>query len=123
MLETCPTTGRVIHVPLGDGICQATSATLLETNQLQLIRLVVPAGREIPPHRVPTEAVVHVIEGQVCFTHDGHQTEMHAGDVLFLCPQELHSLRGVKDSTVLVTRLKPHTELPETTGSPRATTP
>lgn len=113
MLETCPSTGRIIHVPLGAAIAQAKSATLLETNQLQLIRLVVPAGKEIPPHRVPTEVIVHVIEGQVSFRHDGQETELHSGDVMFVCPQELHSLRGIKDSTVLVTRLKPHAELPE----------
>lgn len=114
MLETCPTTGRVIHVPLGADLAQAQSATLLETNQLQLIRLVVPAGKEIPPLRMPTEVTVHLIEGEVRFFHDGLETEMLPGDVIFLCPQELHSLRGIKDSTVLVTRLKPHTELPET---------
>ena len=117
MLETCPTTGRVIHVPLGAEIGQAKSATLLETNQLQLIRLVVPAGKEIPPHRVPTEVIVHVVEGQVNFQHDGQETELRAGDVMFLCPEELHSLRGIQDSTVLVTRLKPHAELPETVPS------
>lgn len=114
MLETCPTTGRVIHLPLGAGISQGTSATVLETNRLQLIRLVVPAGRVVPAHRVPAEVTVHVIEGQVSLLHEGNEAEMHPGDVIFLCPQELHSLRGIKDSTVLVTRLKPQVELPET---------
>jgi quercetin dioxygenase-like cupin family protein len=118
MLETCPTTGRIIHLPLGPGIPQATSATLLETNQLQLIRLVVPAGLEIPPHCASTEVIVHVIEGRVRLSHDGHEAEMQPGDMLFLCPQELHSLRGIEDATVLVTRLKPHAELPETLASP-----
>jgi quercetin dioxygenase-like cupin family protein len=120
MLETCPTTGRVIHVPLGDAMSGAKSATLLETNQLQLIRLVVPAGQEIPPHRVPAEVIVHLIEGHVSLVHDGCGAEMQPGDVLFLCPQELHSLRGIKDSTVLVTRLKPHAEIPETMAPPQA---
>ena len=112
MLETCPTTGRVIHVPLGERIAHATSSTLLETNQLQLIRLVVPAGKGIPPHRVPVEVTVHVVEGQVTFVHDGSEADLHPGDVVFLCPQELHAFRGVKDSTVLVTRLKQHVEPP-----------
>ncbi len=73
MLETCPTTGRIIHLPLGTAIPRTASATLLETNRLQLIRLVLPSGKEIPAH-----------------------------------------LRGLEDSTVLVTRLKPQVELPET---------
>ena len=114
MLETCPTTGRIIHLPLGAAIPRTASATLLETNRLQLIRLVLPSGKEIPAHRVPAEVTVHVIEGHVSLLHDGSEVEMHPGDVLFLCPQELHSLRGLEDSTVLVTRLKPQVELPET---------
>lgn len=114
MLEACPAPDRVIHIPLGPGIRDAKSGTLLKTNQLELIRLVIPAGKEIPPHRVPNEITVHVIEGRVQFSHDGQARELEAGDVLFLCPDETHSLKGLQDSTVLVTRLRPHAEIPET---------
>ena len=80
-----------------------------------MIRLVIPAGKEIPPHWAPGEITVQCIEGHVAFEHEGHTLDLHAGDLLYLCPQETHALKGVLDSTVLVTRLRPHAdELPET---------
>lgn len=114
MFETCPAPDRVIHVPLGAGIREGKSGTLLKTQELELIRLVIPAGKEIPPHRVPNEITVHVIEGLVKFSHDAHELELKPGEVVFLCPLETHSLKGLQDSTVLVTRLRPHAEIPET---------
>jgi quercetin dioxygenase-like cupin family protein len=76
---------------------------------------VIPAGKEIPPHRAPGEITVQCIEGHVAFEDEGHTLDLYAGDLLYLCPQETHALKGVLDSTVLVTRLRPHAdELPET---------
>jgi quercetin dioxygenase-like cupin family protein len=115
IVTTCPAPDRVVHLPLGDMSGSATSTTLLKAAGLDLIRLVVPAGKEIPPHRAPGEITVQCIEGHVAFEHEGHTLDLHAGDLLYLCPQETHALKGVLDSTVLVTRLRPHAdELPET---------
>lgn len=115
MLETCPAPDRILHLPLGDGVGTATSATLLKSAGLELIRLVIPAGKQIPPHRAPGEITVQCIEGHVAFERDGHTIELHAGDLLYLCPQELHAVKGLANSSVLVTRLRPHAdELPET---------
>jgi quercetin dioxygenase-like cupin family protein len=113
-IETCPAPDRVLHLPLGNTIGGATSATLLKSDAVELIRLVIPAGREIPPHRAPGEITVQCIEGLVAFEHDGHAMELRPGDLLHLCPQETHSLKGIADSSVLVTRIRPHAdELPE----------
>lgn len=114
MLETCPAPDRVICLPLGAALREATSTTLMKTAGLELIRLVIPAGKEIPPHRVSGETTVQCLEGQVVFYHDGKALEMLPGDMMHLCPAENHSLKGIKDSSVLVTRLRPHAdELPE----------
>ena len=115
IIETCPAPDRVLRLPLGGTFGAAVSTTLLKSAGLDLIRLVIPAGKEIPPHRVPGEITVHCIEGHVAFEHDGRVLDLHAGDLLHLCPQETHALKGILDSTVLVTRLRPHAdELPET---------
>ncbi len=115
IIETCPAPDRVLHVPLGEDFGAAKSATLLKAAGLDLIRLVIPAGKEIPPHRAPGEITVHCVEGHVALDHDGNAIDLHAGDLLYLCPQETHALKGIVDSTVLVTRLRLHAdELPET---------
>jgi quercetin dioxygenase-like cupin family protein len=114
MTETCPAPDRVLHLPIGQAVGVARSATLMKSAGLELIRLVIPAGKEIPPHRAPGEITVQCLEGHVAFEHDGHAIDLHAGDLLHLCPQESHALKGIADSSVLVTRLRPHAdELPE----------
>jgi quercetin dioxygenase-like cupin family protein len=58
---------------------------------------------------------VQCIEGHVCFEHDGRAIDIMPGDLLLLCPQEIHAIRGLADSSVLVTRIHPRgDELPET---------
>jgi len=114
MIETCPAPDRILHLPLGKAVGDAESTTLMKTSGLELIRLVIPAGKEIPPHRAPGEITVQCIEGHVAFEHDGHAIDLHAGDLLHLCPQEIHALKGISHSSVLVTRLRLHAdELPE----------
>lgn len=114
MIEACPSTGKAIHLPLGSALPTAPSAPLLEAAGLELIRLVVPAGKEIPPHRTPGELTVQCLEGHVAFTHAGTSTELHAGDLLYVCANELHSVKALADSSLLVTRLRPHADvLPE----------
>ena len=114
-IEPCPAPDRVLHVPLGHALVGAKSTTLLKSAGLELIRLVVPAGKEIPSHRAPGEIVVQCVEGHVAFNHDGRSIELCPGDVLHLCANEMHSLKGITDSSVLVTRLRLHAdELPET---------
>jgi len=113
-IETCPAPDRVLHLPLGNNMGDATSATLMKSAGLELIRLVIPTGKEIPPHRVRGEITVQCIEGHVGFEHDGRAIDLLPGDLLHLCPQEIHAIKGLADSSVLVTRVLPHAdELPE----------
>ena len=113
-LETCPAPDRILHLPLGKAVGTAKSVTLMKSAGLELIRLVIPAGKEIPPHRAPGEITVQCLEGHVVFEHDGHAIDLQAGDLMHLCPQDSHALKGIVDSSVLVTRLRPHAgELPE----------
>lgn len=109
-IQVCPAPDRVIHLPLGEAFGAGSSTTLLKAFGLELIRLVIPAGKEIPPHRAPGEITVQCIEGHVAFEHDGHAVDLHAGDLLYVCPQETHALKGIVDSSVLVTRLRPHAD-------------
>lgn len=109
-IETCPAPDRVFHLPLGATVRAAASSMLLKSAGLEVIRLVIPAGKEIPPHRVPGEVTVHCIEGHVRLEHDGHELDLQPGDLLHLCPQEIHALKGLADSSVLVTRVRPHAD-------------
>ena len=113
-IEVCPAPDRILHLPLGPAIRGARSTTVLKSAGLEVIRLVIPAGKQIPPHRAPGEITVHCLEGRVAFSHDAHDMELRPGDLVHLCPKELHSLKGIADSSVLVTLLRPRAdEIPE----------
>jgi quercetin dioxygenase-like cupin family protein len=79
--------------------------TLVKTDKLEVIRLVLPADKEIPHHQVTGEITVQCLEGSVSFIAQGQTKVLEAGQLLFLSGSELHALKGVEDSSVLVTIL------------------
>jgi quercetin dioxygenase-like cupin family protein len=98
--------GEVIDLrPLGEALAHAITNTLLKTDRLEIIRLVVPAGKVIPPHQVVGEITVQCLEGRVAFTASDGTREMTAGQMLYLAGNEPHSLRGIEDASIIVTIL------------------
>jgi quercetin dioxygenase-like cupin family protein len=97
-------TGDVIDVrPLGTALAQAKTTTLVKTAKLEVIRLVIPAGKQIPTHTVQEEITVHCLEGQVVFMADGAAHDLEAGRMLYLASGTPHSLLGVVDASLLLT--------------------
>jgi len=90
---------------LGEGLANAVTNTLVKTDRLEVIRLVVPAGKDIPPHQVAGEITVQCLEGRVAFTAGGATRELAAGQMLYLAGNQPHSLRGIEDASILVTIL------------------
>lgn len=100
------TSGEVIDIrPLGEALTRAITTTLVKTDNLEVIRLVVPAGKDLPPHRVAGEITVQCLEGRVGFTVGSTTRELAAGQMLYLVGNETHSLRGIEDASVLLTIL------------------
>jgi quercetin dioxygenase-like cupin family protein len=103
MLHATP--GEVIDVrPLGSALPAAQTQTLVKTYALEVIRLVLPAGKKLPPHRVPGEITVHCLEGRVNFWVDGAGRELTAGTLLYLAGGSEHS-EAIDNSSLLVTIL------------------
>ena len=96
---------EVIQLPLGEALSESRTATLVKTNDLELLRLVLPAGKEIPSHKSPGEIAVQCLEGRITFTAQGKTQELVAGQLLYLAAGEPHAVKGVEDSSVLVTLL------------------
>ncbi|MGL4462793.1 MAG: cupin domain-containing protein [Planctomycetia bacterium] len=101
--------GEVIDIrPLGDQLAGAATRTLVKTDELEVIRLVVPAGKLIPPHKVAGPITVQCLEGGVEFSAHGQWLPLGPGYMLHLAGGELHALKGVVDSSVLLTIQLPH---------------
>jgi quercetin dioxygenase-like cupin family protein len=99
--------GEVIHLPLGAALGNSKTTTLVKTEELELIRLVIPAGKEIPSHKAPGEITVQCLEGRVAFTANGTTQELTSGQLLYLAAGELHAVKGIENSSLLVTLLLP----------------
>ncbi len=101
--------GEVIDLrPLGEALVHSITTTLVKTDRLEVIRLVIPAGKDIPLHQVAGEITVQCLEGQVAFTAGGTARELAVGQMLYLTGNEPHSLRGIENASVLVTILLHH---------------
>ena len=102
--------GDLIEVrPLGSAFAGAKTVTLVKSDALEVIRLVVPASKDIPPHKTKGEVTIHCLEGSVGILVNGATQILEAGQLMYLAAGELHAVRGVTDASLLVTiLLQPH---------------
>lgn len=72
------------------------------------MRLVLLAGKALPPHRVPGEITIHCIEGRLDIELDDVTVRLEAGELLFLAGNAMHGVSALTDTSALVTiALKP----------------
>jgi quercetin dioxygenase-like cupin family protein len=96
--------GEAIDIrPLGSALSQAKTTTLVKTKTLEIIRLVVPSGKDIPGHRAHGEITVQCLEGRVAFTAGNRTQDLEAGQLLYLASEETHALHGIEDASILLT--------------------
>lgn len=94
---------RIDVRPFGETLPRQQTATLVKTNQLEIIRLVLPAGKEIPTHQVDGPIVVHCLEGAVEFTAGERPMRLEAGQLLHLEPTAPHAVKAIVNASILVT--------------------
>jgi hypothetical protein len=71
--------GEIVDVrPLGSAMTSAQTKTLVRAEQVEVIRLIVPAGKEIDEHKAKGEIVVQCLEGKVAFTAFGKTQNLEA---------------------------------------------
>lgn len=100
--------GEVVVVrPLGSALASAQTHTLVRAEQVEVIRLVVPAGKEIDEHKAKGEIVVQCLEGKVAFTAFDKAHDLEAGKLLYLPTGEPHSVKGIENASLLLTILLP----------------
>lgn len=77
---------------------------VVKTEPLNVMRLVLSAGKTIPEHKAAKHITVQCIKGKVAFSTSSNTIEMTPGKLLYLLPGELHSLSAIEDSIMLVTK-------------------
>ncbi len=98
--------GDVIDIrPLGAALATSKTSTLLKSRNIEVVRLVMTAGKEIAEHKAPGEITAHCLEGKVAFTALGQTHELTAGQMLYLNAGEPHAVRCIDDASCLLTIL------------------
>jgi quercetin dioxygenase-like cupin family protein len=91
--------------PLGASLQSAHTTTLVKTDQLELIRLVLPEGKSIAEHAVDGEITVQCLEGSVEFRSNDLTRVLAGGQLVYLTGGSKHSVRAVTDASLLITIL------------------
>ena len=100
--------GEVVDVrPLGAALGSAQTKTLVRAAQVEVIRLVVPAGKTIDEHKAKGDIIVQCLEGRVAFTAFGKTQNLEAGKLMYLPTGEPHRVEGIENASLLLTILLP----------------
>jgi quercetin dioxygenase-like cupin family protein len=81
--------------------------TLVRAEHVEVIHLVVPAGKQIEEHKAKGEIIVQCLEGKVAFTVFGKTQNLEAGKLLYLPTGQPHSVKGIENASLLLTVLLP----------------
>jgi len=95
--------------PLAAGLPAAVTTSLLKTPALQLMRLVLRAGHGLPEHKVAGAITIQCLEGEATVTTPSRRCDLRAGQLIMLTGNELHAVKAITDTSMLVTvLLQPH---------------
>jgi len=104
MAQTHAASGQIVSVrPLGEALADSRTVALMKGAQLEVVRLVLPAGKGLPEHQAPGEITVHCLEGLVDLSIGPQTHRLAAGDWVHLAARARHALRAHQDSSLLVT--------------------
>lgn len=78
------------------------TVALFKTNELEVMRVVLPKGKSMPPHKVAGDITVQCLEGSIRFNSDGKDQVLAVGDMLYLAGGVVHSLTAIEDACALV---------------------
>jgi quercetin dioxygenase-like cupin family protein len=81
----------------------AATQVLLKTQALELIRLVLPQGKAVPPRTVRGELTVHCLEGELVLAFGGAACHLGPGQLVLLPAGTEHAIHAASDAAALLT--------------------
>lgn len=96
--------GEVVNLNAPTSLEPSKSSAIVKRDRFEAARLVVQAGSTIPTHHVPGYITLQCLEGRVVLDAD-REIELAAGDWIYLERNAPHAVRGIEDSSLLLTIL------------------
>lgn len=98
--------GEVINLStLKDGMPEHSTFALIKTDDMEVIRMVLPRGRDVMEHSVEGEISVQCLKGNVIFQVGDEAIELSENDWFYLKGGESHALHAKEETVLLVTIL------------------
>lgn len=76
---------------------------IVKTDEMELIRIVLPAGKGIPNCKVTGPITIQCVSGKIAVTTMGATLQLNYNQLIHLTPSEPHSLKAIEDSVALLT--------------------
>lgn len=96
--------GQVIDLkPYGAALAQKPSIALFKSEDLEVMRLVLLAGKTMPSHDVAGEITLQCLEGSIEVTAEGATHVLYPGHLMYLPGRAPHALFALENASVLVT--------------------
>ena len=91
--------------PTGHLSNEERTRAIVRTRHFEAVRLILPAGTDIPSHKFSGQIMFHCIEGHAQIGLESGTIDLLAGHWVYLDEGEPHSVKGVEASTILMTIL------------------
>lgn len=96
--------GQAISIaPFAQALAQQRTVALFKSEQLEVIRLVLLAGKSMPAHKLSGEITIQCLEGRLDVQVAGQSTLLQPGELMFLLGAVPHSVTALDDASALVT--------------------
>lgn len=96
--------GQVVPLhPLAAASPPARTTAILKAEQLEVVQVVLAAGKSMPEHHVPGEITLLCLAGRIVLRTPGAELQVGPGDFVHLGRGEPHALTALEDATVLLT--------------------
>lgn len=96
--------GELIDIPTwADEFEEEKTKSIAKLKEMQFVRLVLKAGQEFSEHKVSGPISVYCVDGEFELTAEEVTQVVKEKQMIYLAPGVLHSLKGIRDSVILLT--------------------
>lgn len=104
MAQSHARSGELVSVlPLAASLAASRTTAILKAHELEVIRVVLQAGRTMAEHAAPGEITLQCLEGVLALASPQGTVQMHAGDLVHLGAGKRHALQAITDTSALLT--------------------
>jgi quercetin dioxygenase-like cupin family protein len=101
--------GEIIDLgPLAGRLPDTATTALFKTDDLEVMRIVLTAGKTMQDHNVPGDVTIQCLEGAIELTTQNKTQVLRSWQMIHLAAGETHSLSALENASILCTIVLKH---------------